>query len=486
MGRGDIQFPTVHVSTVDDVTVFWAPMEGPLTAVLQFDGGMFSEAPSQRGIQHLIEHLVLTNVGPRAFDYNGYVDMRRVAFSVRGEPDELREFFSIVAAGVASIPEQRSGHESGVLEAEASHNSGSTLASLLSYMFGAVGPGAMALPELALGAVTPQDMREWAEAKMTTERATMFCSGDPSFLDLSALPRGERGQLWRLPPTIDGPGWAPGNASGFAAVAPLPRTTANATMIRILRDHCLDHVRHRQGVSYGVQTIYEPVTPDDALVGLFVDAAPERRVVARNTLFDALDEFADSGPQQQWLDLDRDRLIRALREHGAGVGRAASAAADFGLGRADPLSESWVEEYDALAPGDLAASAAEFLSAASWQTPPEAPMPPWRGLRRLRLFSEQAVSGRDVAPRGKRDYRLVAGTDGLSIVAGPDRIATVRFDEVVATEAWGDGTRIIYGRDSTRIRFAATEWAEDEPFLTWLDGNLARAPMLRRGTRPHQ
>lgn len=480
----DIEFPAVHEAEVDGVPVFWSPMDGPVVAVLHFDGGMSVEAPSQRGIQHLIEHLVLTGVGAQAYDYNGSVDLRRVAFSVRGEADEVRQFFDIVTAGLAAVPEDRVTHEGGILAAEATRNVGSTLTGLLSYMFGTAGPGASALPEIGLGAIDENDMRMWVGSRMTRGQAAMFCSADPSFLDLSAIAAGEREEPWRMPAPIDGPGWAPGNASGFAAVAPVARTTANATMLRILRDHCLDHVRHGQGLSYSVETLYEAMTPDDALIGLFVDAAPERRVDARNTLFEALDTFATDGPEQRWLDLDGDRLERSTRERGAGVGRAAQVAADHCLGRTDPLSQSWIDEYVALTPADLAAAARDFLAAASWQMPTEAPMPPWRQVPRLRLFSDAAVEGRDLVPRSPAELRMVAGPSGISASMGPDRIGTICFDDLVATEAWEDGTRLMYGRDSTRIRFTAKDWAEGPEFLAWLDQNLARAPFLRRGKSP--
>ena len=484
MQRSDITLPDVHADEIDAVPVFWAPVDGPFTAVLHFDGGICAEAAHQRGIQHLIEHLVLTAVGPQSYEYNGFVDMRRVAFTVRGEVEEVRQFFDVVTAGLNEIPQERSAHESGVLGAEASRTSGSTLTNLLSYMFGSAGPGVAALPELAAGVVADQDLTAWAHSRMTRGQAAMFCSGDPSFLDLSAIPSGERLPRWEMPEAIDGPGWAPNNASGFAAVAVMRRSTANATMIRTLREHCLDHVRHQQGVSYSVETLYEPLTPEDVMVGIFVDATPDRRVDARNTLFAALDSFAAHGPEQRWVDLDADRFARGTRERGAGVSRAANAAVDHCLGREDPLSDDWLDELVELTAPDLAAAAREFLSTASWQMPNEAPMPPWRQVRRLRLFSDAAVDGRDLVPKAPSPFRMVAGPAGISAVHGADRIGTVCFDDVVASEAWEDGTRFVYGRDGTTLRFFPTEWAEGPDFLHWLDGNLARAPFLRRAGRP--
>lgn len=484
MSRPEIVMPDVAVADVDGVPVYWARVDGPVTAVLHFDGGICAERPHERGIQHLIEHLVLTSVGPQTYDYNGFVDLRRVAFSVRGEPEEVRSFFEIVTAGLASVPEERTHHEGGVLGAEAERGSGSTLTNLLYYMYGAAGPGCAALPELAIGATGPADLQRWAAERLVGQRASMFCSTDPSFLDLSRLPAGTAGDPWRVPPMIDGPGWVPGNASGFAAVAVLPRTTATATMIRVLRDHCLDHVRHRDGVSYAVEITYEPLTNDDVIVGLFVDAAPDRRVDARNTLFEALDSFVTQGPEGRWLDLDAGRMSRMMREPTAGVSRAAKAAVDRLFFDDDPLDDSWLDDYGALTPDDLAEAARTFLTAASWQMPPEAPMPPWRGIRRLRLFSEAAVQGRELSPVGSPGYRMIAGPAGLSVVQGPERIATTRFDDVVAVEAWDDGARLLYGRDGTRIMFDPREWTEGPDFVRWLTDSLASAPILQRGPRP--
>lgn len=484
MVRSDIQLPDVRTVEIDGVPVYWAPMDGPLTAVLQFDGGICIEAPHERGIQHLIEHLVLTEVGPQAHEYNGFVDMRRVAFTVRGDTTEVRRFFEVVTSALGAIPPERADHESSVLSAEASRTQGSTLTTLLTFLFGSTGPGVSALPELGLGTIDAEAMNAWAMTRMTRGRAALACSGDPSFLDLSGVPGGERDSIWQMPAPIDGPGWAPNNGSGFAAVATMERSTATSTMVRTLRDHCLDHVRHRQGVSYNVEMLYEPITPDDALVGIFVDAAPDRRVVARNTLLEALDTYAAQGPEQRWIDLDADRLERSMREQGAGVGRAAKAAADHCMGVEDPLSNNWLQSFVELTRQDLAAAARTFVQSASWQMPNDAPMPPWRGLPRLRLYSDTAVGGRDLKPSGEPGYRMVAGADGLSIVAGPERVLTVRFDELVASEAWDDGTRMMYGSDGTRIRFSPKEWAEGDELVRWLDANLVRSPTLKRDGRP--
>lgn len=186
-------------------------MEGPVTAALQFDGGICVEPPHLRGVRHLLEHLVLSRVGPQVHDYNGFVDLRRMAFTVRGEPDEVQSFFNVVSLGLAEVPDERHDLEPGVLGAEALRSQVSTMTNLLSYLFGAAGPGVAALPELAVRGLDPPDLHAWSTQRVHTGRAALICSADPSFLNLESLPRGEPGPAWTLPPQIDGPGWIGGS-----------------------------------------------------------------------------------------------------------------------------------------------------------------------------------------------------------------------------------------------------------------------------------
>lgn len=479
-----IERPEVHESEVDGVPAYWAPMEGPINATLQFDGGICVEPPHLRGVQHLLEHLVLAGVGPQIHEYNGFVDLRRLAFTVRGDRDEVRSFFEVVSKSLAGVPVDRHQLEPGVLGAEALRTPGSVMTNLLSYLFGAAGPGVAAFPELAVRAVDPPDLHAWAGQRIHTGTAALSCSADPSFLDFGGLPEGAPSRPWSLPAQIEGPGWIAGNASGFAAVAVMRRTTATATMLRVLRDHVLDYVRHRDGVSYSVEVVYEPMTADQAIVGLFVDAAPDRRVKARNALFEALDGFAVHGPELRWLELDRGRVTRANREPSAGFALANRAAAERLLGKQNPVNSAWFDEYLALTPGVLAESAIQFLDAASWQMPNEAPMPPWRNLGRLGILSEFPVDGRELVPTGTPRYRMIAGAAGLSVVHGPERVVTARFADVVAVEAWDDGSRVLFTRDATRITFNKPDWAETPEFVTWLDACVSDKPVIRRGPRP--
>lgn len=478
--EGRIQLPDVHVHEVSGIPAYWAPIEGPITATLYFDGGICLEPPHLRGVQHLLEHLVLERVGPRVHEYNGFVDLRRLAFTVRGDPGEVQSFFDLVSVGLIEVPTERHQLEPGVLGAEALRSQSSTMTNLLTYLFGSAGPGVAALPELAVMAVEPPDLQSWATEHVHSGRAALVCSADPSFLDLGDVPRGTPGPPWKLPAQIDGPGWIGGNASGFAAVAVIPRDTATATMTRVLRDHVLDHVRRREGVSYSVDVTYEPLTAGDVLVGFFVDAAPDRRVKARNVMFEAIDRFVADGPDPKWLELDAGRRARMNREPTAGFGLANYAGAANLLGQPDPLSSAWLEEYQALTPKALADTAGHFFKVASWQMPNEAPMPPWRQIRRLRVFAESKVDGRELVPVRTLEYRMIAGATGLSVVHGPERVITARFADVVVVEKWHDGNRVLHLRDANQVGFHPADWAESPEFLAWLDSKVADKPVLLR------
>lgn len=480
----DLAVPDVHYVEIDGVPTYWAEAPGAIVFTLVFDGGICSEPVHLRGCNHLIEHLVLSEVGATPYEYNGFVDLRRTAFGARGKMADLASFVGTVTRGLAELPVGRHDLEPGVLAAEAQGRQPTTMTHLLAFLYGNAGPGLIDHPEWALRHVTGEALEAWTAEFFHRGRAAAWATGDPTSLDLSAIPEGDRPSRWTLPEQIDGPGWTGGNISGFGAVAVLPRSTVASTWSRVVPEQVRERLRTQAGVTYAVGATYEPITSKDVLIGLHVDASEERRLEVRDLLFEVLDEVAAGGCHESWLKLDAERLSRASEEPGYAVSRAMRAAQDHLFGAADPLDESWIDEYAALTPEDLADVTSTWLARASWMMPDTAPMPVGRRLPRLANFSDGPVAGRDLVPVQAVEYGLRAGAEGLSVVHGPDRVITVRFDRTVLVQRWDNGARVLHDEAGFRVAYVPDLWHETTAFVDWIDAATAGCPVIPMGVSP--
>jgi zinc protease len=482
--------PEVHRDQVDGVPVFWVDVDGPCDAALLFGSGISQEPLHLRGVHHLIEHLALHDLGAQPYDYNGRVDLCTTSFVVRGQPDEIRPYLDHVVGALHEPPLDRIGIEPDVLDAEAESRGPSTLTVLLHAMYGPHGPGVVHYPEFGVRVADSGTLRAWSERTYHRGGAALFLAGDPgqldiASLDLSGLPVGPPASPRSLPERLDGPGWLSGGTQGFAAVAVLDRSTALAAATRVVREVVSEAVRGHAGASYAVEALYDPITADHAVSGLFVDAAPAKVLQARDALLATLDRLATDGPEERWLALDKERFERTLTDPAMIRGAAYAAARDHVLGDDDPTDRSWIDRYAELTPGDVAEVVRAFLEDASWVMPLGAPMPADRLVPPLEQWSATAVDGRPLTPAGTPlDHELRAGAEGMSMVLGPDRVITVRFRDVIAVEAWDDGSRVLHDRTGYRIGFARSSYSETDEFVAWLDASVSAAPRIPRGPAP--
>jgi hypothetical protein len=122
---------------------------GPLVVGLVFRVGWADEELHRRGLTHLVEHLALFGPSQTSTWVNGSVTPTMTSFVVRGQADEVVEFFETLGRALRRLPQERIATEARVLRTEG-HGRRSVAAELLHTRFGSMGYGLGACPELGL------------------------------------------------------------------------------------------------------------------------------------------------------------------------------------------------------------------------------------------------------------------------------------------------------------------------------------------------
>src|SRR4051794_6720996 len=89
------------------VPTFLAVQPDVTSVGLVFGVGIADERLPIRGLTHLCEHLVLSDVDDRQHWPNGTVDMNTCSFVAAGEDEQMASFLNAVARRVAELPLDR-------------------------------------------------------------------------------------------------------------------------------------------------------------------------------------------------------------------------------------------------------------------------------------------------------------------------------------------------------------------------------------------
>lgn len=479
----------VQTGEVDGVPVYSIGVDGPFTAGLIFGAAMWHEAPMERGLSHLVEHLALHGLGNVPYVHNGQVDVMGTTFFVRGEPGEAAEYLTRTARSLTSLPDDRIEQEGRVLAAESASRGASTMGTLAMLRWGLWGPGVIDLPEYALRAAKAETVNEWRDRRFGRGNAALWCSGPPPpSLDLSALHDAAAHRPPLPTPLVSEPCYDVVERPGFSAMATVGRSVVGPVGVPLLQTWLMDQVRHGAGSAYSVVADYVPVTADDALVLWTVDGPPDDLSSTLDAVLSALDELRTTGFSQAQLDLVRERARRGEAENR--VALAAIAAANDLLGRDDVLDPSWRERAAALSAEEVTEEVVTWIDASQWLVPPTAMPPIERRLLPGPLhWKPEPVAGRPLMPHPSEPepYAIHVGDDGVSLVYVGDTHLTVRFDELAVYRRYEEGIRVLHAYDGTSIVYDPDRWAESTALGDWLDAAAsARGKLVLMGPARRQ
>lgn len=476
--------PSVSSTVVNGLQAFRCSAPGPTRAGLVFRTGIADEPGSMRGINHLIEHLVLAPLGQPSFSWNGFTTAEEVGFHCEGTPEQVTWFLEQVCANLRRLPFEHLETQRGLLRAENAARGQNIVATHDLWRWGARGLGLAALPEYGLPWIGPAQVSWWAARSFTLGNACLWTTGEVPALE---LPPGMRRPNPEVPPRAT-PLPASFHAGSFVALtAELQAGQWAGVVLALLERRLMARLRYDDGAAYGITC--DLATMGDRLrrICLAIDGVPGAETTIVQGTHDVLEQLATLGPTQPDLDwylaeltahLDSDvlvlqELVRRTHCHLRGEPYV------------DP--EQFVAQLRAVTPADFAPSYAAVRATSLWSTPPDvevphvSPAPQW---------STTTVQGtRFRPPAGQLQHSTIdVGDQGITLhEQRGERRATVRWDDCVVALSYDDGARTLVGGDGISINLLPERWHAFPKLQSLVDARVpaaAHSPQGAASKRP--
>ncbi|MEV6632961.1 insulinase family protein [Actinoplanes sp. NPDC051470] len=466
---------------IDGIPAMVGPTTGPMHAGLAFRVGQADETLARRGITHLVEHLALHTFGVADHHYNGTTTPEFTYFHTQGTADEIAAFLAGVCRSLRDLPMHRLDVEKELLRTERNGRQGGLGDSMALWRHGARDYGLTGYPEWGLPAIGPEELRAWVATYFTRGNAALWIAADdvPAGLTLD-LPDGPSRPAPRpssaLPRT---PAWFPGSSGTVVWDAVVPRQPASGVFTAVLERSLMRSLRQEQGLSYSVNTDYDPRTDGTALITAAADSLPEKRGAVLGGFLDVLAALRFGQVDEKDVATVIGHRVDELSQAEERGGRLPGQALNLVSGRPVEALEQILAEIRAVTPERLTEIAGQAWSTGLLMTP-GGRSADWAGLAAAPTGSHAAVQGHAHPSLESKGARLVVGNDGVSIIEDTD-VATVRFDQVSAMLAWPDGGRFLIGADGITLRVEPTLYGGSAAAIPHLD---ARVPAAARVNQP--
>jgi zinc protease len=386
------------------------------------------------GITHLIEHLCLYAVAPVPYDIDGWVDEIRTVLTARGSRDDILSFVAAVTAALSDLPLQRLKGECQVLLTEADSGGPGLWDYAMGLRYGTVGPGQMAQSELGLHRVTADEARDWTRKSFTAGNVALWMTTSPDGVTLN-LPTGSR-QAVRDPQPIPGlrlPAYDVEGKGRVVLAIEGDRSVALAEGIAIAERRLFRRLRLDAGISYDIDSYYDPVSARRAHAVVMADCMPGHAADVRDGVRRAVDELATEGPTGDELSWGADAYTRELREPNAVAGQLDNMATNELLGAELITADEILETLRQLNPDDVAHVLSAALPSAIMIAPESVPEPP-QGYVPYDLPAVPSIRGRSHRPRvlslpyvRNRFADVRSSPEGVSFGGPGEDPITIRF-----------------------------------------------------------
>ena len=439
------------VEVVGGVPVIYVERPGQTLVNLMFRVGTSDETLPQRGVTHLLEHLVLHPLGMRDHHSNGATGAQITRFYAHGSAADAVAFLRDVCASIRALPGHRLDIEKSVLRTEASQRSQSPLTDVLIWRHGTSSDGPSVYPEWGLHRITLADVEAWRDRYLTRHNAVLVVVG-PSFpesLELD-LPEGQRRPVTPYVSLLPQARTSfNGSGSGLVFETLVERGTAMSVAAQLLNRQLYEALRQEDGSSYAAGCSYEPRDAGHASVVGYADALEDHVDAAFGRMVDVMATLrAGRLPDGAVSEIVAKRL-EAIDDPEFAVGRSAVDAFDLLVGAEHVSTDQYRAKLEALTVEEVRAHLTTILGTITLKLPPGR-NGDWAGFDHQSSTSPDRVEGgwetRDLGGPGA--WRLA--DEGISLVEG-DAALTVWFSTIGAVLAWPDGRRELIAHDGIRI-----------------------------------
>ena len=466
---------------VDGVPALFTPATGPMRAGLAFRVGFADEPLPKRGITHLLEHLALYSAGVADYHYNGATGVENTFFHLQGTESDIVAFLNGVCASLLEPPLHRLAVEKEILRTEASSRRNGVNERMPMWRYGARDYGLVSFPEWGLTGITADDLSAWVARYFVRQNCVLWIAGSamPEGLKLT-LPEGARqpapAPSSALPAT---PAYFAGSSGAVLWDSVVRRETAAGIFAGVLERVMFRSLRQEGGLSYTVQTDYEPRDDGNAVITAVADALPDKQGAVLGGFIDVLATMRFGRIDQADVTTVVNQRATALEQAEEQGGRLPGQAFNLLAGRPVQSLEEALAETRAVTRADVVRVAAAAYADGLLMTP-EGSGADWAGYVAAPTASERAVAGQPYPSLEDPRTRLILGEEGISI-ADDEEVATVRFDGCATVLAWPDGARQFIGADGISVRAEPTLYHGLGAAIPWLD---ARVPYHLRCEMP--
>ncbi len=470
------------------IPIWWADAPGPFDAALHFRVGYADEPLPMAGITHLVEHLVMRAVGRREHPCNAMVDATECLFYADGEPEELFEFFALVAAAVRDVPLADLERECRILAVEAGSRGSPVIDRLLELRYGNAGYGIGGQEEFGLRWVGEEQVRGWCATHFTRGNAGMWMTAEPPEDFVLELPDGPSRpapvpvtRLAGLPGFV-ADRWARAALSGVA-----PRSSALTLVTAVAEERLYARLREEHGLAYAPFSHYQTVGAADAHVVLGTDGRDDDTALALEELWRCVNELAEHGAREDELDRQRRATARDRRAPDTLASDLSYAVTSELEGRARVSADERDARFDAV-DGAATAAAMQALLERALLLGPVNSRPPAGSLAPLAPPAGEPIDGElFVLPRAgvrrrRGAARLWVGERGVRL-DDADAPVTLAWDEVALAERRPAGELRLVSLDDRAFVVAPHRWEDGERALALIRARLPAGVLVPDGER---
>lgn len=231
------------------------------TGTLIFSVGTQDEPLELLGITHLVEHMILGALEHFPLPHGAAVDHESLQFHATGKPAEVAAYFEALAhtiSNLARLTERDLTLAKKIIKTEDRQAYTEFTSGMLSYRFGAHGPGLAHLQTPTLEAITLDETISWASTWLITEHAALsFTSKVPARLNVR-LPAGARQLRTDHIPARQNPTLIASPLRGIALSLLVPGSYASL-LADALEHELVQSLRTSDGLIYSVDQLIYPL-----------------------------------------------------------------------------------------------------------------------------------------------------------------------------------------------------------------------------------
>lgn len=306
------------------------------------------------GVTHLVEHMILGALEHFPLPHGAVVDHESMQFHATGSPTDVAAYFEALAhtiSNFAQLSRRDFTLAKMIIKAENPHAYTEFTSGMLTYRFGAQGPGLAHLHAPTLQALTHDEATSWARTWLHTGHAALsFSARPPAKLNVQ-LPSGTPLPRPTHVPTRQNPTLIASPLEGVALSLLVPGSYA-ALLAAALEYELVQSLRTTDGLIYSVEQLIYP------LRNVHVSAAPTHPTgtVTRFENSNAVDSFChvdlvlDPLPENTLPVLKASVLeFRRIAEHGFSTNSIAFARTVLAANLAfdEPRAASYLDHYTA-------------------------------------------------------------------------------------------------------------------------------------------